>query len=87
VVNYVDRASCVLMKSEFVAAGEKPRKVLEGDATTLLQADKYWTLLGYTMRDLSRGTYTTLALSELTVDERLAEKLFNPKEFFLPPKK
>jgi len=87
VVSYVDQASCVLLKSDFVASGDKPRKVLEGDASTLLQADKYWTLLGYTMRDLSRGTYTTLTLSDLTVDERLAERLFNPKEFFLPPKK
>jgi hypothetical protein len=87
VVNYVDQASCVLTKSEFVVSGDKPRKVLDGDVSTLLQADKYWTLLGYTMRDLLRGTYTTLTLSDLTVDERLAEKLFNPKEFFLPPKK
>jgi hypothetical protein len=82
VVNYVDRASCVLLKSEFVASGDKPRKVLEGDLSTLLQADKYWTMLGYTMRDLQRGTYTTLALSDLSIDERLSEKLFNPKEFF-----
>jgi hypothetical protein len=87
VVSYVDQASCVLLKSDFVAAGETPRKVLEGDVSTLLQADKYWMLLGYTMRDLSRGTYTTLALSDLTVDERLSERLFNPKEFFLPPRK
>jgi hypothetical protein len=84
VVNSVDKASCVLLKSEFVAAsGDKPRKVLEGDLSTLLQADKYWTMLGYKMSDLSRGTYTTLTLSDLSIDERLSEKLFSPKEFFL----
>jgi hypothetical protein len=82
VVNYVDRASCVLLKSEFIASGDKPKKVLEGDLTTLLHADKYWTMLGYKMTDLSRGTYTTLTLSDLSIDERLSEKLFNPKEFF-----
>ena len=82
VVNYVDRASCVLLKSEFVAAGEKPRKLLEGDLTTLLQADTYWTMLGYKMSDLARGTYTTLTLSDLSINERLSEKLFSPKEFY-----
>ena len=82
VVNYVDRISCVLLKSEFIANGGGPKKVLEGDLATLLQADKYWTMLGYKMSDLSRGTYTTLTLSDLSVDERLSEKLFAPAEFF-----
>jgi hypothetical protein len=82
VVNSVDQQSCVLLKSEFVANGDKPRKVLEGDLSTLLQADKYWTMLGYKMSDLSRGSYTTLTLSDLSIDERLSEKLFSPKEFF-----
>ena len=82
VVNSVDKASCVLLKSEFVASGDKPRKVLEGDLSTLLQADKYWTMLGYKMSDLSRGTYTTLSLTDLSIDERMSEKLFKPDEFF-----
>jgi len=82
VVNYVDQASCVLLKSEFIAAGDKVRKVLEGDVGTLLQADKYWTLLGYKMSDLARGTHTTLSLSDLSIDERMSEKLFTPKEFY-----
>ena len=82
VVNFVDKTSCVLLKSQFIASGDKPRKELEGDLSTLLQADKYWTMLGYTMRDLQRGTYTTLTLSDLSIDERLSEKLFSPKEFF-----
>ena len=82
VVSYVDQATCVLLKSEFVATGDKPRKVLEGDVSLLLQADKYWTILGYKMVDNARGTYTTLALSDLAIDERLSEKLFSPKEFF-----
>lgn len=83
VMNSVDKASCVLLKSDFIANGDKPRKVLEGDLSTLLQADKYWTMLGYKMSDLSRGTYTTLSLTDLSIDERLSEKLFSPKEFFL----
>lgn len=82
VVNYVDKASCVLLKSEFIANGDKPKKVLEADLTTLTQADKYWTVLGYTMRDVGRGTHTVLTLSDLSIDERLSEKLFSPTTFF-----
>jgi hypothetical protein len=82
VVSYVDQASCVLVKSEFFAKGDKPRKVLEADLSTLLQADKYWTVLGYTMNDLSKGTHTQLTLSDLSFDERLSEKLFDAKKFF-----
>ena len=82
IVNYVDKASCVLLKSEFIANGDKPKKVLEADLSTLTQADKYWAVLGYTMRDVGRGTHTVLTLSDLSIDERLSEKLFSPKEFF-----
>jgi hypothetical protein len=81
VVSYVDQASCVLVKSEFFAKGEQPRKVLAADVSTILQADKYWTVLGYTMNDVSRGTHTQLTLTDLSFDERMSEKLFDPKRF------
>lgn len=82
VVSYVDRKACVLLKSEFFAKGDKPRKVLDADLGTLLQADKYWTVLGYTMADNVRGTKTRLNLTDLSFDERLPERLFEPGKFF-----
>jgi hypothetical protein len=81
VLSYVDQATCVLLKSEFVAKGVKPRKVLEADVSTLTQADKYWTVLGYNMKDVLRGTHTQLTLTDLSFDERMSEKLFDPKRF------
>jgi hypothetical protein len=82
VVSYVDQETCVLLKSEFIAKGDAPRKTLAADASTLLQADVYWTVLGYTMADHARGTRTQLSLSDLSFDERLSEKLFDPKTFY-----
>lgn len=82
VVSSVDQTACVLLKSEFFAKADQPRKVLDADVSTLLQADRYWTLLGYTMTDRSRGTSTQLTLTDLSFDERLSEKLFDPKRFF-----
>lgn len=81
VVSHIDQATCVLLRSEFYAR-DQPRKVLEADVGSLLQADKYWTALAYTMNDLTRNTRTQLSLSDLSFDERLSEKLFDPRKFF-----
>ena len=86
VASYVDQQTCVLLKSDFFAKAEAPRKTLTADVSTLLQADVYWTVLGYTMADHARGTRTQLSLSDLSFDERLSEKLFDPKAFFQSPR-
>ena len=85
VISSVDQKSCTLLKSEFVGKSGKTRKVLEADVSTLLQADKYWTVLGYTMSDLEKGTHTTLNLTDLSFDESMAEKMFDPRRFAEPP--
>jgi len=84
VVNYVDQKGCVLLKSEFFAKSGKPRKLLEGDLSTLLTAEAYTLVLGYTMRDLQQGTRTQVTLSDFSLDERLPERLFDPKRFQEP---
>ncbi len=83
VVSYIDRASCVLLKSEFVAKNGKPRKILEADVSTLMSVDTYWFVLGYTMKDLKQNTQTQLTLSDIYLLERKGEKLFNPETFWL----
>lgn len=84
VVSHIDQASCVLARSEFYGKAEQPKKTLDADMSTLLQADKYWTVLSYTMSDLQKKTRTQLGLSDIAFDERLDEKLFDPKTFFKP---
>lgn len=81
VVSSVDQKTCVLLRSEFYTR-DMPRKILDGDVSTLLQADKYWSILGYTMTDVLRNTHTVLTLTDLSFDERLSEKLFDPKTFY-----
>jgi hypothetical protein len=82
VVSYVDQASCTLLKSEFFAKADKPRKVLEADVSTLIQVDTYWLVLGYAMRNKQEGTHTDLKLSDLFLLESKSEKLFDPERFF-----
>ena len=82
--SYIDQESCTLLKSEFIDKTDKPRKVLEADVAMLMQVDRYWTVLGYTMRDLKAGSRTELSLSEFSIDEKLPERLFEAKRFFEP---
>jgi hypothetical protein len=82
VVSSVDQATCTLLRSEFYARPDAPRKLLDADVNSLLQADKYWAVLSYTMTDVLRNTHTQLNLTDLSFDERLGEKLFDPKTFF-----
>lgn len=85
VVSYVDQASCALLRSEFFGKGDKPRKRLEADISTLMQVDTYWLVLGYTMRNLAEGSHTDLTMSDLYLLENKSEKLFDPEQFFQAP--
>jgi hypothetical protein len=81
VTSYVDQATCTLLKSELFAQVGAPRKILEGDLSTLLSVDPWWLILGYSMTDLRAGTRTNLRLSDLYLLERLPEALFDPASF------
>jgi len=85
VVSHVDQASCTLLRSEFYARPDAPRKLLDADVGSLLQADKYWAVLAYTMTDVLRNTHTQLNLTDLSFDERLSDQLFDPQKFFKHP--
>ena len=85
VVSSIDQASCTLLRSEFFARPDAPRKLLDADINSLLQADKYWAVLSYTMTDVLRNTHTQLNLTDLSFDERLSDKLFDPQKFFQHP--
>lgn len=82
VVSTIDQASCTLLKSEFFAKGDKPRKVLEADVSTLTHVDTYWLVLGYDMRNPVEGSHTRLSLSDLFLLESKSERLFEPDQFF-----
>lgn len=84
VLSSIDQETCVLLKSEFFEKGDKPRKSLVADPASILSADSYWLVLGYTMNDHREGTKTVLALSDFSVMERLPERLFDAKRFYEP---
>ena len=84
VTSFVDQKTCTLLKTELYADASGPRKVLEADLSTLLQAGKFWLMLGYRMRDLRAGTQTTVKLSDVYLLEDLPRTLFTPEGFYKP---
>jgi Outer membrane lipoprotein-sorting protein len=83
---YVDVETCTLLKAELFAEDDKPQKVLEADASTLIEITPYWVMLGYRMRDLLNGTHTDVTLSDVYLLEQLPDSLFTPEGFFLSQK-
>ena len=84
--SYVDQESCMLLKAEIFAEGEKPQKVLEADISTLMKIDPWWVVLGYQMTDLRAETHTKVALSDIFIEERLPSSLFTPEGFYIERK-
>lgn len=79
--SYVDQESCVLLKAELFADGEKPQKVVEADVSTLMEIDPWWLVRGYRVTDNRAGTHTEIALSDIFIQERLPKSLFTPEGF------
>ncbi len=79
--SYVDQESCVLLKAELFADGEKPQKIVEADVSTLMEIDPWWLVRGYRVTDNRAGTHTELSLSDIFIQERLPKSLFTPEGF------
>jgi hypothetical protein len=87
IVSHVDQQTCILLKTEFFEAGTEPRKVLLADLSSLLDADLYgkrvWMVFGYDMRDLNRGTRSTVTMGGIDLLwVELPKKAFEPEHFF-----
>jgi hypothetical protein len=90
VLAYVDQKSCTLLKSELFNQAGNQVKVLQGDLSMLFETSDYgdrpiWMLLGYTMKDLERGSQSVVQLSEISLLEKAPPSLFEPDSFFQAP--
>jgi len=81
IVTYVDRATCVPLRSEIFSEHGDLRKVLESDVSSLLSVAPRWLALRFTIRDLVTGKKTTVSLGEIYLKEQLPERLFAPQTF------
>jgi hypothetical protein len=87
IVSHVDQQTCILLKTEFFEDGAQPRKLLQADLSSLLDADLYdrrvWMVFGYEMRDLRSGTRSEVTMGGIDLLwVELPKKAFEPEHFF-----
>ncbi len=82
VTAWIDQESCMALKADFSSAGEV-RKRFSSSAEHLAQSGPHWYLKDAKIEDLQDGTQTRIQISEVLSDKDLANRLFNPRGFYL----
>ncbi|HEX4870935.1 MAG TPA: outer membrane lipoprotein-sorting protein [Nevskiaceae bacterium] len=80
--SWVDQASCVALKAEFIEA-EQVRKRFQAAAKSLVQTGPHWYLSEGRMDDLRQKTHTIIRITGVKSGEDLADRLFNPRTFYI----
>jgi len=75
---YVDQETCVSLRIEFFERGDKPRKVLEADPSSLAQEGERWLARKMEMKDLREHTTSWLRIVEVQHDGDIPDRIFNP---------
>jgi Outer membrane lipoprotein-sorting protein len=76
---WLDRATCVPLRMEFVAKGGALAKELSVDPATLEQHGDVWVASGFKLRDLHEQTETLLTLGAIELDVELPDRLFSER--------
>lgn len=82
VVAWIDQKSCMLMKADFQQLGVV-RKRFTSSSKYLAQSGPHWYITQGRIEDLQEKTSTTLKVTDLLSDKDLADRLFNPRAFYL----
>ena len=90
VITAVDQKSCVIIKADFYGKTEALEKTFTADLSTLSSLEPfsrpqpYWFVRGYTMANVKAQTSTKLELSDIYLEERMPERVFDPEHFSEP---
>ena len=79
---WIDDASCVAVKVEFLE-GSTIRKRLLSPSAAIAKAGDYWYVSESTMTDLKLGTRTQLKITGVKSGEDMANRYFDSRNFFL----
>lgn len=78
IVSFVDRETCLSIKTEFYERGDGPRKVLTADPAQLVREGDRWSARFLEMRDLQSETTSHLRVLETRNDVEIPDRTFNP---------
>ncbi len=76
VVSYVDRETCVVLKSESYEPGDRLRKVLTASPETIIEEGGIHVASELTMQDVRDETQTTVIVEDLAVDREIDDREF-----------
>ncbi len=79
IVKFVDKKTCVPIKTEFYERGGRLRKVSISDPAQMMQAGTGWVPGHTTMRDLRDETETDLIISKIEVNAEIHRKFFTQR--------
>lgn len=79
IVQYVEQERCVPIQTEFFGSGAEPQKVLSVDPGALRAYEGAWLPNQIVMKDLEKGTRTTLDVTKIEVDVDIPDRIFSQK--------
>lgn len=79
---WIDQKSCMVLKAEFSQGGVVRKRFLT-EAKFLAQSGPHWYFTEGVIEDLQGATSTRLRITGVQSDKELADRLFNPRMFYL----
>jgi hypothetical protein len=76
IVSYIDRETCVVLKSESYEPGDRLRKVLSASPESIIEEGGIHVASELTMHDLRDETRTTVIVEDLVVDREMDDQEF-----------
>ncbi len=82
IVSFVDKKTCVAIKTEYYESGDRLRKRLLVDPETVAQVNGLWTAHDLEMKDIREETMSWLRVEKITYDEDMSSRYFNTVQFW-----
>lgn len=82
IVSYVDKETCVALKTEYFESNGALRKQLIVDADTIEQVSGKWIAKDLAMTDVRDDTQSWIQVREIKIDEKISSRYFNTVQFW-----
>jgi len=82
ILSYVDKETCVALKTEYFETGDQMRKRLMVDPSTVAQVNGKWIAHDLEMTDLRDDTQSWIQVKEISIDEKISSRYFNTVQFW-----
>ena len=80
IASYIDKQTCVVLKTEFYEKGQQLRKQLTVEPSAIQKTGNIWYPAEMLMKDLRDKTETRLLVRRITTGEALDDSLFDEKQ-------